>query len=625
MISNNKTSNILSSQAPGFVRDDHPVFLAFLDAYYEFMEQDGGVSSSSQQITDYNDVDKTISYFQDYLYNSFLEIITPAVLVDREILIKNVRSFYNSRGTPKALSFFLRILLDTDSEIYYPKINILKVSDGKWYIQRSLRINSIKVNGIPKTDINSLELFSSGLVTGVSSNSSAIISSTNRFSENNIQLNELIIDSFNGTFLDGEGLISYSNNNILTANVASGGILAVNLINPGLSYDVGDSIDIISATGTKGSVTVSSVSSGNLTSIIVLKGGAGFLANDFINSTSDTGSGLMANVKDVDISNTYHPNSYIIFNSTISLEANTPIGNTVYSNLNHGIVSSPNANTSFANALNSFIYGPTGPVVDIIIHSGGEGYKSIPTMNIFSNNIIKSLGILGRMNVVNSGIGYSTNDSIKFINYPGSSGFGANAIISHVSANGAIMNVSFTTQGNTGYPIGGLSYDFYNLPSITIISANGSGANISVTAILGTGELLTANTSNVGQITGLTIDNKGTGYKSGATFLDFTNEGNGQATGNVIVSDGISVAPGRYLNDDGRISGYSFLENRDYYQNYSYVVKIKNSLSNYASDLLKVLGPAGTILFGEYVDEYEDSNDTMNVNVLSFDVQLIPL
>ena len=58
--------------------------------------------------------------------------------------------------------------------------------------------------------------------------------------------------------------------------------------------------------------------------------------------------------------------------------------------------------------------------------------------------------------------------------------------------------------------------------------------------------------------------------------------------------------PGYYKNNDGFISDDIYLENADYYQPFSYVLKIDEQLSNYKKAVLDILHPAGLKLFSDY-------------------------
>ena len=39
MATNNKISTVVSNQLPDFIKSDHPTFIAFVKAYYEYLEQ----------------------------------------------------------------------------------------------------------------------------------------------------------------------------------------------------------------------------------------------------------------------------------------------------------------------------------------------------------------------------------------------------------------------------------------------------------------------------------------------------------------------------------------------------------------------------------------------------------
>jgi sulfur relay (sulfurtransferase) DsrC/TusE family protein len=109
MISENKISTLVSSQLPFFVRNDHENFVAFLEAYYEWMEQTQGVVNVAKSMKDQLDLDKTDIFVQQF-YNNFLPLIPQNVLVDKNLLVKNIKDFYKSRGTEKSVRFLMRIL-----------------------------------------------------------------------------------------------------------------------------------------------------------------------------------------------------------------------------------------------------------------------------------------------------------------------------------------------------------------------------------------------------------------------------------------------------------------------------------------------------------------------------------
>ena len=145
MSTNNKISNLVNSQVPFFVRNDHRTFVTFLEKYYEYLEQssaslEGKAVERSKNLIDYFDIDKTLDDLSEHLYNTYLrEYFPDDVDVDKKMVLKNVKEFYRSKGSENSVRFLMRALFNKEVEFYYPKQDILKASDGKWYIQKTLR------------------------------------------------------------------------------------------------------------------------------------------------------------------------------------------------------------------------------------------------------------------------------------------------------------------------------------------------------------------------------------------------------------------------------------------------------------------------------------------------------
>jgi hypothetical protein len=207
------------------------------------------------------------------------------------------------------------------------------------------------------------------------------------------------------------------------------------------------------------------------------------------------------------------------------------------------------------------------------------------------------------MKIVNGGLGYAIGDRIEFINPTGGYGTGAAANVSNVAANGRITGVRFISV--PGHIVGGSGYNV--LPSANVITSTGNGAVITVTARLGEGgEFVVANTT-LGAIQQISILERGSGYTSPPT-INLQSLGDGTATANASIIEGVFTYPGRYLNDDGFLSSYNFLQDRDYYQNFSYVLRLRQSIANYRKAIKDLVHPSGTKLFGAYLveDEAED-------------------
>ena len=611
-ISNNKISHLISTSVPFFVRNDHPNFVSFLEAYYRYLEQEDETLNQIKLLRNNIDIDQSLELFLQKFYDNYLHLIPNEVLADKTLLVKHIKDFYRSKGTEKSIRFLMKILYNQDvSEIYYPKRDVIRASDGKWFVEKALKITDVMYGGSTNTDPATIQLFASKTIKGNTSNATAVVERVDSYYDGGTLVNEIKLSNEYKQFVSGETIFtSFVDGNgitrTLTANLFAGSINTVKLDVPGTGYEVGDQVIVESNTGTGAIILVSVVSSGNIRSFFPIYGGAGYQVNNSLIVSGGAGTGANGKVQTVQDDNTYHPNSYNIMLSTIELEANTPINNTVYSNLN-----SSNANTSICNAVSYFTYANTGPIQSLLVVNAGENYISVPTITPTANTLVRSAGILGRMEIYDGGEDYEIGDEILFYNVPGGYGYGAKANVTNVDINGAITEVKF--YANSIYDIiGGTGYSQNYLPTVQIDSANGTGANVMVTAILGYGASVGSVSDLLGAIESLALINRGSGYNTPPT-LNLAHIGDGTAKANATVISGVSVYPGRYINDDGHISSYNFIQDRDYYQDYSYVIKIGQSIENYRKPLKDLAHPAGMKVFGEYI--WIDSNESGSVGI----------
>jgi hypothetical protein len=587
-----------------------------MEAYYQYCEQtvssplqDGKVWERIKNLPAYADIDSTLDDFQEKFFEEFLSIIPKEVLADRTIILKRAKDFYRARGNEKSLQFLLRILFDKDAFVYLPKRDILRASDGKWYIQKSLRIANTVFNGASNTNFSALNKYISREITGNTSNATAIVERVDRYYEAGFQIDELVLSSIRGAFLNGENITTQfedldSFTKILASNVYGGILVSAVVTEAGSSYRVGDPVVVESTTGSGAIVEVAEVTTGNVGNLTIVSGGAGFRANDQLLITGFGGSGANGYVSTVDLSERVHPNTYYIQNTSIELEINTPLNNAVYNNLK-----ATNLTSWIANGMNTFVYANTGPVSNVIIVNPGADYQEVPQIDVQANVVIRTLGILGRMEIAAAGTGYAANEKIIFTNKPGGTGFGGYGNVTTVNGSGAITNIRFESQIAGGL-IGGVGYDQDLLPLANVSTVGGSGAWINVRAVLGDGEVFSLANTTLGAITRLIILNRGSNYSNATANLRASGDGTAQATLGVIT--GIFTYPGRFLNDDGFLSSFNFLQDRHYYQNYSYVVRVKKSFDNYKKYLKQILHPAGMKAFGEYMEEDNGENFTLS-------------
>jgi hypothetical protein len=514
-----KTSLLIPSQLPSFVREnpDYDKFVTFLQAYYEWMEQNGNVTERSKNILNYKDIDRTSEEFLDYFTNEFLQYFPQEVLIDKKTAVKYARQLYYTKGTPASYQFLFRILYNSDFDVFYTKDAVLKASDGAWYVAKSLKLATGNKNFLK---VNNYRLFGETTKT--------IATIENATSTGNII--EVFISDITRLFQSGEfvRVVDTNNQDILfggqSLRAKIVGQISQIRIDPnkrGLLYETGDPVVVYgglnSANGIGASATVGLTTSGSIQRINVIDGSYGYRENPNTIISFTNAPGATAVVGSIDPDSTKTANVALIPIETIALKRFTPIGNTNYFFSN---VASANANTRLSDAF-SFIQFSAYPISSIFVTNGGGGVRTIPTVqatSVYQNDIggsvdLGNLGILSPIRIISGGHGYQANDQIVF---SGGSGVGARANVTAVSNTGAITDVEYLSVSVKDYPPGGFGYSQLSLPTLTVQSANGQAANASliVPGVLGRGATFSLVTDRTGSVTTINVVNPGEDYVS---------------------------------------------------------------------------------------------------------------
>jgi len=517
--SSQKTSLLIPSQLPAFIRDDpdYANFVAFLQAYYEWLEEDGNVLDASKNLLTYDDIDTTSAEFIDYFTNQFLPYFPKDALITPQKAIKVARQLYQAKGTPASYKFLFRVLYNSDFDYFYTGDSVLKASDGTWYVAKSLKLAT--------TDSNFLNIANYRLF-GETSQSIATVENAVRSGTKT----EVFISNIERLFQSGETVRVVDNANQtvlfngqpLTAKVV-GQISQVNIDpnNRGLLYQVGDPVIVYNGLNSNtanpvgATAQVGSTTTGSITSIATVTGGFGYTnsPNTIINITNAPGAtaivgGLSPNANTASL--------ITLPIDTIGLKHTISIGAAAYHFANNDTA---NANTTLQQALSfASFYGY--PITSVVVTNGGGGITQTPSVSAVSeyqtdvNTFVdlKSLGMLGPIQITNGGVGYQVNDKIVFT---GGSGTGAYANVLTVNASGGIQTVGYV-YGPHPYFLGGANYKSTSLPTLSVQSANTHAANASlyVPGILGDGATFSTVVSRAGAITTINLVNPGEDYVS---------------------------------------------------------------------------------------------------------------
>lgn len=310
-----RTSPLVREQLPDFIDSNHPRFVAFVNAYFEWLEQENNLGAVGYFLSDLKDIDTTNieRFFQHFKYqflNGFPEDLvidaetqTP---VDRQRLVKRIKEFYRAKGSEKSYEFLFRILFDSYVEFYYPREDILSISDGKWYLPRSIKVSLSTDYNIHDIRGNTITQFGSNGAIARAKVEDVIVNT-----RGSIHHAELFLSNINGTFVPDK---------IITLNFLDGDkesyvypvISSIDSVTGGSSYQIGDPITIsgVSGEGAKAVVDVISIK-GAIEGISLVESGINYFNTDNPTFSVNTFRGSGATFKLTVGAVTLYPGIYI--------------------------------------------------------------------------------------------------------------------------------------------------------------------------------------------------------------------------------------------------------------------------------------------------------------------------
>ena len=158
---------------------------------------------------------------------------------DLKFFIKHLKEFYRSKGSEKSFRTLFRLLWGQEQlEFYYPKIDLLKVSDGNWQQDTVLQLDY----DTTYNDFNGLT------ITGATSGATAFVSKITTRKVGSITIMELVLTNEDGTFTIGETISTTLVSGSTLSAIVTGQMIGITITDGGTGYDVGDSITIKSDT-----------------------------------------------------------------------------------------------------------------------------------------------------------------------------------------------------------------------------------------------------------------------------------------------------------------------------------------------------------------------------------------
>ena len=510
-----------------------------------------------QQLTNFRDPDKVISTFLTKFRDEFLKTIPEelAIGLDKRNLIKNIKSMYRLKGTQAGHELFFRILFNQISDTFYPRTQMLRVSDGQWDTQKVLRASG--------TVGNTSELIGRK-ITGKTSGATAIVETTKIFLIGATYVTEFIvnIESIEGTFQIGEeisGTASDIDDFFIKATIT--GIPGTKTItNDGSLYATNDFLTV-SGGGQGATISIDDIGSGSVSEVIVDNPGSGYSVKDKLvfDNSNTYGSGAEGFVSVVNGGITGETGTDA---EHIVLEFETERGDIYPGNK---IVQEDETNSNL------------GDITDIFLINEGSGYVSLPSVSITSSggtngNVLAYGTEIGRVIGLKTnelGEGYEkspTPPTIKFRNC---------MILNNVSGN---FNANDIITGQASTAVGTLASWDSDRSLLKVKDQTKNFENL---------EIVTSSSGGSGIVGRLDI---------ASASID-------------VVS--VADTDGKFLNEDGYVSEQTMkVQDSKYYQDFSYVLKVGQSINDWRDSFKKTMHTAGFYFTGQV-----DLLNTLNLKI----------
>ena len=615
-----------------------------------------------QQLLEYANVDNTIFDFLDKFRDSFLEGIpnTLANGLSKRKLIKSIKDLYSAKGTEKGHKLFFRMLFDDEAELFYPRDNMLRVSESTWSENSFMRV-------IENTGSNFTEL-ENQTITGQSSGASILIEKVTKFTESGTQFAQLQVslDSLSGTFNIGETVNGASSiSDVSMSGTVQELLTGATITSGGQYYEINDTVSVSGGNG-QGQLIVKDIGSGSIDEIVIDDVGSGYVVGDSVvfNNSGTNGGGASAEVEIIGgaiaLENKTSPDlieteerEQIVVHHSVSFDLEDATNNNAYITLNteaddndniilednSGLLLSELSAVDYARqqsqptdlsgeiilesdvidfSEDAFSFDSTGTTFDVGL-GNDSSFKLIQeqfeildlrleqtvgtTDNIlYEDNTLIQLepntltsgerGSIRKIKVLQKGGGYKSLPTLTV-----SSSSGSNAAIISKSTSGVGAITQFAVQ-NFGSEY--TSSDTITLRKNVLVKDISDTYNTDENIDEFTGQIKSIDTSQqIIELSGTNVPEKGDTITGSSSTASSTVEQCESATATVLTGAvGTSVAD--FQNASGKLSEDSMrIQDSYYYQDYSYVVKIGNSIADWRDSIKKATHPAGFQVFGQ--------------------------
>ena len=522
-----------------------------------------------QQLLEYADVDNTVYSFLDKFRDSFMEAMPNTVAdgLSKRKLIKNIKDMYSAKGTEKGHKLFFRILFDEEATISYPRDNLLRPSDGKWTTDKVIRI--------VETGTSDFNNAVGETITGGTSGATAIIATVIKFREGATQIAELNLDanSVVGTFQAGETGTTIDTSLDLEISGEIKSIVVEGIVSTGGAYyNTADPVIVSGGDGNNAATaSVESAGAGSIDEILIESGGTGYTAGEELVFNVDNTEGKDIRAKITVVGGAFNLEQATAPDHFISEDGDLIVTeDRFYVNQEETV----------------------GELDHLVMEDGGQ--IVIETQTFTDLGIASEAGEITKIEMINKGNGFIQLPLVSDSATTSGSGSSLFAASTQTPMVGHVEGISITNFG----------LDYSSAPSFVL------NRNILVQNISGSFTAGDTLVSHSGTVVGFqptthileietSVDfNKGDVITTitGATATVFQST-HAEASSRIGT---VGQTVGNFVNDQGKLSESEMkVQDSNYYQDYSYVVRIGQSINEWRESVRRSVHPAGWNVFGE--------------------------
>lgn len=381
----------------------------FFELYFEWLDETGNAAERLSGIQKYREIDSTsIDEFFTHFREEYLKDFDTNVLIDKQQLVKHIKQFYNMKGSEKAFRFIFRLLYNEEIEIYYPKDDVLRTSDGKWIVEQIIKTTANTQNGwghiIGK------------MITGVDSGATGLVENAIRLNEGGEDVTELSLSSVDGTFIVGENIEALLESGLYIRERIFECVSSLVITDGGSGYQVGDKYPIRiddSSNEIVGYARIDRLSPSSISGLNILDGGIGYRGafrqvETYVGlSCSDVIDGVPLENTVIGSTNSYgHRYEDIPVNTLLPIPLNIPdtADTIVFSDV-------PSSLGNGASAVVDLV-SETGEIISVTLLNGGKNYEQ-------PSAVVRSINGAGAvLEVVGANTGMDKISPVDFPHHP---------------------------------------------------------------------------------------------------------------------------------------------------------------------------------------------------------------